>query len=117
MHTSHGWATNESRELFLRQVGFFGHLLLRQQQQSHRSYKIEVVSATFVFFMCFSVIALFSPSIAVLAPLNNFTTSQSTVLIALPTVSSEEHKVVFLFSDYHSDHSNVDAHPAVNFFN
>lgn len=90
------------------QVGFFTRLLLLQQQKSKRSYKLEVAGATIVFFFCFSVIALFSPSIAVLAPLNNFTvrqsaellwilsfslsflsqTTQSSVLIALPTVTS-----------------------------
>jgi NNP family nitrate/nitrite transporter-like MFS transporter len=68
-----------------RLVGAMAQLLAGR---GHRHYAIEVCAATLVFFVCFSSIVLFSPSIAVLAPLNNFTATQSSVLIALPTITA-----------------------------
>ncbi len=68
-----------------RAVGVMAQLLAGR---GTRHYVVEVCCATLVFFVCFSSIVLFSPSIAVLAPLNNFTATQSSILIALPTVTA-----------------------------
>ncbi len=45
----------------LLQVGFFLKLIDLIKKGSNRHYAIEVVAATLVFFVCFSVINLFSP--------------------------------------------------------
>lgn len=70
-----------------RLVSLFYALLYDQAQRKNHP-RWQLFHVTIIFFFGFSVTVLFSPTIATVGPLLNLTATQSSVLIALPTVTA-----------------------------